>query len=65
MTSLVMACSTFYIEPHKSDICCFRATTLSPLHLAVICYPKIVKQENIYETAKFNVCSFTKIGIFM
>jgi len=29
-TSLVTASITFYVEYRKSDICCFRATTLSP-----------------------------------
>jgi len=35
MTSLVTACLTIKMESYQSDICCFRAMTLSPLHLVV------------------------------
>ena len=35
MTSLVRACLTIYIKSNQSDICCFRAVTLSPLQLVV------------------------------
>jgi len=35
MTALVRACLTFYMESYQSDICRFRAMTLSPLLLVV------------------------------
>jgi len=35
MTSLIRACLTIQMESYQSDICCFRAMSLSPLHLVV------------------------------
>jgi len=35
VTSLVRACFTFYVESYQSDIFCYRAMTLSSLHLVV------------------------------
>jgi len=33
MTSMVRSCLMFWVESYRSDICCFRAVTVLPLHL--------------------------------
>jgi len=48
MTSLVRVSLTYYVESCQSDICCFRAITLSLLH-TVVNWPVFTVNENALE----------------